>query len=239
MAAAVSVPLVALYETGPPSEEAALRLAGSDLDHAAEVLAAEMALTDQSLSAALWPEYRVQVAALAGLQAQGAELILNDLMWRTLPVQGVLAPVELDLTVTGQYYDLPIFVDGIYRSAWPVEIKRVEVETPKLNAAAIRATVQARFHRPPTIGTQWLEEEGAALFPDDPDAAGRALSEAARLRVLESFAAKVPQLEAASDRNRDLVMMYLPRTLHTLPETPLGWVALTVEDDEVVILLEP
>ena len=34
-------------------------------------------------------------------------------------------------------------------------------------------------------------------------------------------------------------MMYLPRTLHTLPETPLGWVALTVEDDEVVILLEP
>lgn len=228
-----------LVDPGPPPEETAVRLAGADLSHAAEVLAAERAIVDDGLTAALWPEYQSQVAGLAGLQAQGAELLLNDLVWRVLPGQGVLVPIELELTVTGQYYDLPILVDGLYRSAWPVEIKRIEVDTPKLNAATVRATIVARFHRPPAIGTEWLEDEGAALFPEDPDAAGRALAEAAELRVLESFKARVPALESASDRNHDLVMMYLPKTLHTLPETPLGWVALTVEGDTVEILEEP
>ena len=239
LAGVLAAPVVLSLEAGPPPEETAVRLAEVDLEHATEVLAAERAILDEELTAALWPEYQSQVAGLAGLQAQGAELVLNDLVWRVLPAQGVLVPVELELTVTGQYYDLPILVDGLYRSAWPVEIKRIEVETPKLNAAGVQATINARFHRPPFIDTTWLEEEGAALFPEEPEAAGEALSEAARLRVLEAFADRTPSLEADSRTNHDLVMMYLPRTLHTLPETPLGWIALTVEGETVEILEEP
>jgi len=236
----VATPVVwSLLDRGPPPVETATRLADLDLEHAVDVLIAEQELVDAELHAALWPEYQSQVAGLAGLQAQGAELVLHDLTWRVLPVQGVLVPVELELTVSGQYYDLPILIDGLYRSAWPVEVRRIVVETPKLNAATVQATVLARFHRPPEVDADWLEDEGAFLFPDRPDAGGAALTEAARVHMLQAFKAKVPALEAASSANHKLVMMHLPRTLHTLPETPLGWIQMSVEGAEVTVLEEP
>lgn len=144
----------------------------------------------------------------------------------------------MELTVLGQYYDLPILVDGLYRQAWPVEILRIEAETPKLGSATVRATLQCRFHRAARPDEAWVRQEGDALFPDEPGGSD-ALVEAARVHLLEAFKRDAPELERRSQRNRELVMRRLPGALHKLPQSPVGWVELTLQDDAFEVRLEP
>ncbi|MCP4804490.1 MAG: hypothetical protein GY913_20590 [Proteobacteria bacterium] len=228
-----------VLQPGPTAKDHLLEMGPLDLGQASRVLDAEQEALLDRITAALQPEYQSQVAALAGLQSQAADLRMEGILWRVLPARGALVPVEMELTVLGQYYDLPILVDGLYRQAWPVEVRRIVAETPKLGTATVQATILCRFHRPPRVDAEWLETEGADLFPDQPDLGGQALTDAARVYVLEAFDDASPGLEAASQANHDLVMMHLPRTLHQLPQSPVGWVEMVVVDGGVVISDEP
>lgn len=224
---------------GPTPAESLAEKAPLDLGQASRVLGAETELLLDRITAALHPEYQGQVAALAGLQSQAADLRMEGILWRVLPTQGALVPVEMELTVVGQTYDLPILVDGLYRQAWPVEVRSVVAETPRLGQSTVQATILCRFHRPPRVDDEWLATQGADLFPGDPDLGGEALARAAEVHVLEAFEEEVPRLEAASNANHDLVMMYLPRALGQLPQSPVGWIEMVVDGDQVDIYQEP
>lgn len=229
------------WATRPPPAPVAepAQLDRAQLLHAGEVLDARVAQRQRELTPALFPAGERTAADFAALQVQAAELELDELTWTSLPATGVVAPVELELEVSGSFYNLPILVDGLYRQAPAVEVTWVEVESPRLMVAHTETRLRLRFHRPAPLSSTWLEQQAEKLELADSAAAGDALEAAAQLTLYDAFEAKTPELEARSSANRSAVMTALPGVLRKLPTSALGWVGMEADGDVVTVLNEP
>jgi hypothetical protein len=174
------------------------------------------------------------------LQVQAAELSFRGVEWTTLPQQGAVIPVEMTLRVAGSYYNLPILIDGLYRQSRPLELRWVEVESPKVLLAHTEATIRMRFHRPPSLQTASLSQRVAALnWSGDPMIAQEAMTLAAELRLLENFDRELRLLERGRAANRTAVTTALPGLLRRLPTSSLGWVGMKIRGDQIEVLQEP
>ena len=211
----------------------------TQLLHAGEVLQARVDARQRELSSALFARDERTAGDFAALQVQAAELELDDLTWTSLPASGVAAPVELELEVSGSFYNLPILVDGLYRQAPAVEVTWIEVESPRLMVAHTEARLRLRFHRPAPLSSTWLDQQAEKLELADPTAGGDALEAAALLTLYEGFEALTPELEARSSANRSAVMTALPGVLRKLPTSALGWVGMEAEGATITVLNEP
>ncbi len=222
----------------PPPDPAAFTTA--ELDAARQVLESDREQLRRSLRGALDEDDEGKVTDFVALQVQAAELTFQSVAWTTLPQQGSVVPVEMTLRLSGSYYNLPILVDGLFRQARPLHLRWLEVESPKALLAHTNATLRMRYQRPPSLQTSSLDQQIAALdWGGDPAQAEAAMTLAAELAQLEAFKKELRHFERERAANRTAVMTALPGLLRKLPTSPLGWVGMSIDGDQVEVLQEP
>jgi hypothetical protein len=229
-----------LHPTAVREEDAALatRLAGFDWAHAADIASAEVARQRRSLGPALLEGEEEALAQLLRLQAESAQLALGPMGFRAGSREDGLRRVELTFDLSGAYYDLPIFLDGLYRQRHLVEVDRVTVEARGAQGVWVACHVEAHLFRPaPTPATGIL----AARAGDDPGArtfAEAALRDVAALVRRERFLARAPALQERCAANHHLVMRTLPRLVRRLANSPLTWAGATFEGGQAQLTTE-
>ncbi len=212
----------------------AQRVAGIDVVHAADVLSVRAQRRAARLDAALMPGQEENLAQLLRMQAEAAQVSLDSIRFTPLPRSGLLQPVGMELSLRGAYYDLPIFVDGLFRQRWVVEITRITFEAQQPMAAQVVSRVEARFHRPVQLPADYLRGsvELAELDVVQRGFTAQALEDAARLAAFDAFLEQAPALLERSEANHRLVLRSIPRLVRQLPGSPMDWVGATFEGGE-------
>ncbi len=216
------------------------RVEAIDVVYASDVLSQHLALARTELDAALLNGQEETLVQLLRMQAEAASVELGTLRFDLPPRDGFLQEVSLELELTGAYYDLPIFLDGLYRQRHAVEIHRITIEADGPLDAQVASRVEARLFRPVSIPEDELRAtvSDADLGASDKAFATTAVLDAARLEACERFVAMVPELRERSWVNRRLVMRTIPRLVRKLPQSPMDWVGATFEGEEAQLATE-
>ncbi len=224
-------------EPGPSLQQ---RVEAIDVVRAADRLSEQLDTARARLSPALLPGEEENLAQLLRMQAESSELALGALRFEPLERQAFTQVVGLEIEVVGAYYDLPIFVDGLFRQRHAVEIHRLTIEAAGPQAVRVVARIEARLFRPVEVPEEPLR---ASIDAVDLDASERAfaataLATAAQLEATERFLQDQPDLVARCQANRKLVMRTIPRLVRKLPGSPMDWVGATFEDGEAKLAME-
>ena len=226
---------------GPPTETAP-RLSLEDLDivRAADVLSDQVHLRERKLTSALHPGDEDTLVQLLTLQAEAAQLQLGEVRFASLHREGLVQPVEAQVQVHGGYYDLPIFIDGLYRQSRIVHVRRVAVESDAPMSTQVTAQIEVRFFRPVTIPASIMAQAVEDLPAAQRAFAVAALTDAARLEAMAAFEVHVPDLARTKTENRQLVLHILPSLVRKLAASPMDWAAAEfAPNGDVRMLSEP
>ncbi len=211
-----------------------------NMARAADVLGVEVREMEQSLTGALLPGTEETLYQLFSTLAEASQLELLGTRFVPLPRDGLVQPVAVSINLDGSYYDLPIFIDGIYRQSRVVELRSLTLDRSGPFSSRISARIDATFFRPVQPPTELLENLASRLElePTDKTFARLALTEAARLLAMEAFRRRLPQLSRDSMSNHDLVIHSIPALIRKLPESPMDWLSADFSGDEVTVDLE-
>ncbi len=216
------------------------RVESIDVVRAADVLSDQLNAARGQLGPALLPGEEENLAQLLRMQAEASDVALGTVRFELLEREGFVQVVALELEVEGAYYDLPIFVDGLFRQRHAVVVHRLTLEATEPRAARVVGRVEARLFRPVEVPEQPLRDsiDDIELDASDRAFAATALTTAAQLEACERFIAHQPELQADSQANRRLVMRTIPRLVRKLPSSPMDWVGATFEGDEAKLAME-
>jgi hypothetical protein len=227
-----------------PASDPAARLAGLDLARTADLASAHAARERERLGTALLPGDERNLAALLALQAESSALALGTIRFEARAAEGAVQPVALGLELEGQSFDLPIFLDGLFRQRHVVEVHSVALEAREsavgLGDVRVGARVEAWFFRPLCLPEAPLDQLLAPIGFAGPGLpfARAALRDAAFLAASEVFRLRSPALVAHSQANRRLVLRSMPRLVRALPGSPIAWVGATFEDGKAALTTE-
>jgi hypothetical protein len=217
------------------------RVDSLDLARAADLAAVQLERARDQLGPALMPGQEQPLAQLLRLQAESADMALGTVDFVPGARDGYLRVVGLELEVEGAYYDLPIFVDGLFRQRHAVRVHRMTIESVGgPGSARIRCRLEAELARPVEVPEDSILDSVSAVQLDASERAftTTALSSAAQLQAYEGFLARLPQLLDDCQANRKLVMRTIPRLIRTLPGSPMQWVGATFEGGEAKLAME-
>ena len=222
---------------GPTIQE---RVEAIDVVRAADLLSDQLDSARRQLTPALMPGEEENLAQLLRLQAESSDVALGTLRFEPLAPDGVLRTVGLELEVEGAYYDLPIFVDGLFRQRHAVEIHRLTIEAAGPHAVRVIGRIEARLFRPVQVPEEPMRAtlDGVELDASERAFAATALTTAAQLEAYERFIDQQAALVARSQANRRLVMRTIPRLVRRLPGSPMDWVGATFEGGEAQLAME-
>jgi hypothetical protein len=227
-------------EEPEPSVSLEERVQAIDVVRAADRLSLELEALRGELGFALMPGEEENLARLLRLQAESSEVALGTVRFEPQEREGMLQVVSLELEVQGAYYDIPIFVDGLFRQRHAVEIRRLTLETADSRAVRVACRIEARLFRPVEIPSEPLRDtiDAAELGASQRGFATTALAHAAQLEAWERFLTERPGLLERSQANRRLVMRTIPRLVRKLPSSPMDWVGATFEAGEAKLAME-
>jgi hypothetical protein len=211
-----------------------------DVVRAADLVSGELSRARQRLSPALLSGDEETLAQLLRMQAEAADLALGALHFEPQRRDGFIQEVALELVVHGAYYDLPIFVDGLFRQRHAVEIHRLTIEAEAAGTALVTSRIEARLFRPVEVPRAQLEGsiDSAELSASERGFATSAIAAAAQLEALERFIELLPGIQERSQANRRLVLRTIPRLVRKLPGSPMDWVGATFEGEQVKLAME-
>lgn len=224
-------------QPGPSLQE---RVEAIDIVHAADVLSDQLERTRAQLTPALMPGEEENLAQLLRLQAESSDVALGTLRFELQGREGMARAVALEIEIEGAYYDLPIFVDGLFRQRHAVEVHRLTIEAAGPQAVRVTSRIEARLYRPVEVPEEPLRSsiDEVGLGASDRAFATTAITTAAQLEAYERFIELQPELVARSQANRRLVMRTIPRLVRKLPGSPMDWVGATFEGGEAQLAME-
>jgi hypothetical protein len=226
----------------PPVPERSLqeRVEAIDVVQAADLMADQLDRARAALTPALMPGEEETLAQLLRMQAEAADVELGPVRFETLGRDDLLESVGLELELTGAYYDLPIFVDGLFRQRHVVEVHRLTIESAGPGAVRVVGRVEARLFRPVAVSEAPIREsvDAVDLSASERGFAANALAAAAQLEAYEHFLELQPALLERKQANRRLVMRTIPRLVRKLPSSPMDWVGATFEGSEAKLAME-
>lgn len=214
------------------------RLTSFNWAHGADLASAEADRLRRALGPALLEGEEETLAQLLRMQAESADLSLGPVRFGAGACEDGAQRVGLTLDLLGAYYDLPIFLDGLYRQRHLVEIDRVTVEARGAHGVRVACHVEAHLFRPVSVPAMDGLAVRASAEPGARTFAGAALRDAAAIVRRERFMARLPGLEARSQANRHLVMRTLPRLVRQLASSSLEWAGATFEGGEARLTTE-
>jgi hypothetical protein len=214
------------------------RAAAFDWAGAADRASARVDEREAALGGALLPGDEALLSQLLRLQAESAHLDLGDVSFTPLPREGPVVPVALALELRGPYYELPIFLDGLYRQRHLVEVQRITVEADGPMDAQVLCRVEARLARPAPVPEVDPLVERVGQGPAARGFVHAALRDAARLARYERFLERQPELVRASQANHHLVMRTLPRLIRQLAASPMDWAGASFQGGEARLTTE-
>ncbi|MDG1480479.1 MAG: hypothetical protein P8R54_12850 [Myxococcota bacterium] len=164
----------------PPMSE---RLDGLDLRQAGAGVTDAIAAADSGR--ALQPDDEQRATLFLQLLSQAAELRLLSLTLNpslTAPAEEGLFPVDATLSLTGDPFNLPIFLDGLQRQRAVNHVVSVKGRGGVIGEFKVRV----RYYRPSPPRTDWI---AARLAEEEPEHAGASdlLEQAAWLSVWRRF----------------------------------------------------
>lgn len=225
----------------PEAPDMGSRVASLDLARAASVLSEQARQAQRQTPAALFPGDEENQVQLFRLQADAAQVTLLNVRMVPLPREHLLEPVQATLELDGGYYDVPIFVDNLYRQSRVLTVRRLTLSGATPVSALVNVVVEAVLWRParppPSLFNSVVS--GPGFDPTRQTFAVSALSDAFRLEAMESFNALVPELERRRSENRQVVLRNIPVLVRELAASPLGWAAAEFTSGQVRIVTEP
>jgi hypothetical protein len=223
----------------PPSLQA--RVDSLDVARAADRASEQLERARLQLGPALMPGEEQPLAQLLTMQAESAKLALGPVRFEAGDRDGYVRAVALELEVEGAYYDLPIFVDGLFRQRHAVKVRRMTIESVGGSGSArIRCRLEAEMVRPVAVPQDPILDRVGSVELDATERAfaDSALSAAAQLQVYEGFSTQLPRLLEESQANRKLVMRTIPSLVRKLPGSPMEWVGATFEGGQARLAME-
>ena len=203
-------------------------LSNHKLKFAVEQLENEVRQGERALDSAFFSGDEPTLLAFLTLQAESAGMLFGEADITPLPRDGVVRPIELSFTAEGNFYDLPIFLDGLFRQRSVLIIETLAVTSKVPLSPQVDTRVTARLYRPVRPGGTGLlalaSQEIGTLDAGTRGLFSAALQHAAALEAMDGFRSEVARLSENSDKNRQRVMETLPRILKALPSAPYGHV---------------
>jgi len=227
-------------EPPAPAPSLSERVEAIDVVGAADRLGEQLELARAELTLALMPGEEENLAQLLRMQAESADVALGTVRFEPGLRRGFSREVVLELELEGAYYDLPIFVDGLFRQRNAVVIHRLTIEATESHAARVIGRLEARLFRPVDVPEAPLRStiDAVELGASERAFATTAITTAAQLEAYEHFIALQPELLTRSQANRRLVMRTIPRLVRKLPSSPMDWVGATFEGDEAKLAMQ-
>lgn len=217
------------------------RLDPVDVTRAADVLSGEVQANQRQLTAAFFAGDEEKMVTLVQLQAEAAQLDLVNVRFVPRFRENMIEPVEADLEIRGGSYDVPIFVDSLYRQSRLMVVERITLTTDTYLAAQVDGTVECVFWRParvpPGLFTEAMRDP--TMAPARRAFTVAALSDAFRLEAMEVFQARLPALQKARNDNHEKVLRTLPSLVRQLAGSPMGWASADFTTDQPRVVTEP
>lgn len=178
----------------------------------ATVVAKALASQQRSARALVAGDER-RVRSFLSLTAAAAGMQLLDARFeaRASAPGGVAQPVVAWLDLSGDAFDLPVFLDGLHRQAALVRVDGVVCAVRPGGQA--RARVLLRFHRPVLPDAAALGDRVDRTAPTASDAARAALLAAGELAAWRAFAATEPARAELAARHRSRLQQELAPAL--------------------------
>ena len=173
--------IAAGISTLPPRQQPmAQRLSAMDLQQASTDVTA--AIEDADSGRALQPDDEQRTTMFLQLLSQAAELELLSLDLSPGPRLDALQTVDATLSLVGDPFHLPIFLDGLQRQRTVNHVVSLEGR----GGVSGHFTLQVRYYRPVEVELDWV---AARLVAEDPSlaAAGPLMRQAAELSVWRRF----------------------------------------------------
>jgi hypothetical protein len=177
LSALISAGIRTLPPSQPPLDE---RLSGLDQGQASADVAAAIAAADSGR--ALQPDDEQRAGMFLRLLSQAAELQLLDLRLAPGPTEDTLQTIDASLSLAGDPYNLPIFLDGLHRQRALNHVVSLEGRGGLIG----QFQVLVRYYRPAAPDTGWVAPRLAAEEPEHA-AAAALLEQAAWLSVWRRF----------------------------------------------------
>jgi hypothetical protein len=206
----LGVLIVAGLRTLPPREPPmSERLETMDLRQARAGLTDSIAAADSGR--ALQPDDEQRATLFLQLLSQAAELQLLSLTLNpslTAPAEDGLFPVDATLSLAGDPFNLPIFLDGLQRQRAVNHVVSVKGRGGVIGEFKVRV----RYYRPSPPSTDWIAARLAEEEPEHADAA-ELLEQAAWLSIWRRFQFEERGLVARAARIRARVSRELAAPL--------------------------
>ncbi|MFT5682003.1 MAG: hypothetical protein ACI8RZ_002921 [Myxococcota bacterium] len=157
----------------------------SDLDEVQAVADVAAAIKEADSGRALQPDDEKRAELFLRLLSQAAELQLLSISLSPsliAPTMEALHPIDATLSLVGDPYNLPIFLDGLQRQRVVNHVVSVEGKGGVIG----RFTVRIRYYRPIAPQTDWIATRLAEEEPEHAEAAAL-LEQAAWLSVWRRF----------------------------------------------------
>lgn len=198
---------VALASTPPPPPPLGQRLQQLPPEQTAALLGG--ALQEADTGRALSADDEQRTARFLTLLAQAAGMRISEVTFRPGVSADGIRPVDARLTLQGDPYNLPIFLDGLYRQRAVNHPLSVKGEGSGRSATF---SVLLRYYRPAHSELGWV---AARLAEEAPEAVDRApiLEQAARLSEWRHFQGQERRLVSQSAEVRDTVARQLAQEL--------------------------
>ena len=147
---------------------------------------------------ALLDESRVR--SFLSLLGQAASMVVSEAILTEQPPQAGVLPVEVRLQLIGDPYDLPIFIDGLFRQRAVEEVRSVSGRSQGRGEGAAFQLV-LWYHRPVDASTSWI---AATLQEQAPgcEHLEELLSSASILLSWKQFYYRLPKLLTIAQQSR-------------------------------------
>jgi len=180
------------------------------VDHALETVETDAALTDGDV---------LRVTSFLALAGQASGLKVEDIRIEALEAGSATAGVtvvEAVIDITGDLYDLPIFVDGAHRQRAVGALQSLAFDVESGGDA--KGQVRFRYHRPTFADTSWIGPHLMLAAPGAASAAG-VLEKASTLSSWKAYNLTEEQRNRRAMVSRARAARELPPNLVTLRQT--------------------
>jgi hypothetical protein len=189
------------------------------LDIPASVLAVDYALGGAETDAALTDGDVLRVTSFLALAGQASGLKVEDI--RIEALEGAsdnvgVRVVEAVIDISGDLYDLPIFVDGAHRQRAVGALQSLAFDVDP--GGSTKGQVRFRYHRPDFTDTSWIGPHLRLAAPGAFAAAG-VLAKASALGSWKSYNLSEEQRNRRAMVSRARAARELPPNLVTLRQT--------------------
>jgi len=219
----------------PPSIE--VQLQRMDLPSAMEAIDARLAREKRNGTLGSAQERHLKsflslTAHAAGLEVQRIDL--NER--RPIPITNelglvqMLVPVEVRVGVSGDLFDIPVFLEGINRQRVLGVLQRIAVSLEPYSTS--EAEVLIRYHRPLEVETDWITERLSVAAPGA-DRAAPVLEKAAEVLTWKKYQELESALRREQQTHRQEAARVLPIYFISLLRT--GGELVWTEENGVVV----